>query len=184
MWLLGIELRTSGRAVSALNHWAISPALLVGLLTHLWGFVFNFYFLSRLRAPFLWMQFQTRCGGQGRAFFVRQLQKYRDVVFMYVCGRDVCICVPMCVQVHSTFVAMGGSEVKAWYPLSPPPWFFWGKISHWSWNSDFLLAWVASKALGSACLCLQTLGQLLRVCWDPNSGVNSLTHALCLKSVF
>ena len=26
MWLLGIELRTSGRAVNALNHWAISPA--------------------------------------------------------------------------------------------------------------------------------------------------------------
>jgi hypothetical protein len=26
MWLLGIELRTSGRAFSALNHWAISPA--------------------------------------------------------------------------------------------------------------------------------------------------------------
>jgi hypothetical protein len=26
MWLLGIELRTSGRAVSALSYWAISPA--------------------------------------------------------------------------------------------------------------------------------------------------------------
>jgi hypothetical protein len=26
MWLLGIEVRTSGRAVSVLNHWAISPA--------------------------------------------------------------------------------------------------------------------------------------------------------------
>ena len=26
MWLLGIEFGTSGRAVSALNHWAISPA--------------------------------------------------------------------------------------------------------------------------------------------------------------
>ena len=26
MWLLGIELRPSGRTVSALNHWAISPA--------------------------------------------------------------------------------------------------------------------------------------------------------------
>jgi len=26
MWLLGFELRTSGRAVSALNRWAISPA--------------------------------------------------------------------------------------------------------------------------------------------------------------
>jgi hypothetical protein len=27
MWLLGIEHRSFGRAVSALNHWAISPAL-------------------------------------------------------------------------------------------------------------------------------------------------------------
>jgi len=27
IWWLGFELRTSGRAVSALNHWAISPAL-------------------------------------------------------------------------------------------------------------------------------------------------------------
>jgi hypothetical protein len=26
MWLLGFELRTSRRAISALNHWAISPA--------------------------------------------------------------------------------------------------------------------------------------------------------------
>jgi hypothetical protein len=26
MWLLGFELRTFGRAVGALNHWAISPA--------------------------------------------------------------------------------------------------------------------------------------------------------------
>jgi hypothetical protein len=26
MWLLGIELRTFGRAVSVLNRWAISPA--------------------------------------------------------------------------------------------------------------------------------------------------------------
>jgi hypothetical protein len=26
MWLLGIELRNSGRAVSAFNRWAISPA--------------------------------------------------------------------------------------------------------------------------------------------------------------
>jgi hypothetical protein len=29
MWLLGIELRTSGRAVSVLNHWAISPATFI-----------------------------------------------------------------------------------------------------------------------------------------------------------
>jgi len=29
MWLLGFELRTSGRSVSALNQWAISPALAI-----------------------------------------------------------------------------------------------------------------------------------------------------------
>jgi hypothetical protein len=31
MWLLGIELRTSGRAASALNCWATSPARLLSL---------------------------------------------------------------------------------------------------------------------------------------------------------
>jgi hypothetical protein len=36
MWLLGIELQISGRAVSALNHWAISPAL-----------SFTFYFVRK-----------------------------------------------------------------------------------------------------------------------------------------
>jgi hypothetical protein len=35
MWLLGFELRTSGRAVSALNGWTISPALKTLLLQ--WG---------------------------------------------------------------------------------------------------------------------------------------------------
>jgi hypothetical protein len=34
MWLLGIELRTSGRAASALNPWAISPALINLLLIY------------------------------------------------------------------------------------------------------------------------------------------------------
>jgi hypothetical protein len=36
MWLLGIELRTSGRIVSALNQWAISPVVdLTVLLSHM-----------------------------------------------------------------------------------------------------------------------------------------------------
>ena len=42
MWMLGLELRTSGRAVSALNHWAISPAL--GFFKNrnvMWMFCFN-----------------------------------------------------------------------------------------------------------------------------------------------
>jgi hypothetical protein len=34
MWLLGIELRTSRRAVGGLNHWAISPAPLPWISTH------------------------------------------------------------------------------------------------------------------------------------------------------
>jgi hypothetical protein len=36
MWLIGVELRTSGRAVIALNHWAISPTLrlVFGLAPH------------------------------------------------------------------------------------------------------------------------------------------------------
>jgi len=44
MWLLGIELRTSGKAVSALNHWAISPAPYwvifnrkITIVLHLWS---------------------------------------------------------------------------------------------------------------------------------------------------
>ncbi|EDL00869.1 mCG146982 [Mus musculus] len=35
MWLLGIELRTSGGAVSALNHWATSPAPMRNALDHI-----------------------------------------------------------------------------------------------------------------------------------------------------
>jgi hypothetical protein len=34
MWLLAIELRTCGRAVSAFNRWAISPVPVVVILTH------------------------------------------------------------------------------------------------------------------------------------------------------
>ena len=35
MWVLGIELRTSGRAPNALNHWAISPAPPVNIFKNL-----------------------------------------------------------------------------------------------------------------------------------------------------
>lgn len=38
MWLLGLELRSSGRAACTLNHWAISPAP-VGLLLSLKHFI-------------------------------------------------------------------------------------------------------------------------------------------------
>ena len=37
MWLLGIELRTSGRAVSALSLWAISPAPVPSYYVWVWG---------------------------------------------------------------------------------------------------------------------------------------------------
>jgi hypothetical protein len=32
MWMLGIQPGSSGRAASALNHWAISPAIATGKL--------------------------------------------------------------------------------------------------------------------------------------------------------
>jgi len=35
MWLLGFELRTSVRAVNALSHWAISPALIFKFLNYI-----------------------------------------------------------------------------------------------------------------------------------------------------
>ena len=45
MWLLGIELRTSGRAGSALNHGAISPA-------HTLRFYISFPSISRKVSPY------------------------------------------------------------------------------------------------------------------------------------
>jgi hypothetical protein len=44
MWVLGIELGSSGRAASALNHWAISTALVFYFL-----FLFLFFFLKQFR---------------------------------------------------------------------------------------------------------------------------------------
>jgi hypothetical protein len=39
MWLLGFELRTSGRAVGALNHRAISPAQFFDFVIYLITFL-------------------------------------------------------------------------------------------------------------------------------------------------
>ena len=44
MWLLGIERRTSGRTVSALKCWAISPALIIDFHT-------SFIFLDPIPSP-------------------------------------------------------------------------------------------------------------------------------------
>jgi hypothetical protein len=46
MWLPGIELRTSGRAVSALNHWAISPALIFDVLKHFSLKLHHYFYLK------------------------------------------------------------------------------------------------------------------------------------------
>jgi hypothetical protein len=46
MWLLGIELRTFGRAVSTFNPQAISPAL-VALLNQLTSFLYGEVHLSK-----------------------------------------------------------------------------------------------------------------------------------------
>jgi hypothetical protein len=50
MWLLGFELRTFGRAVSALNHGAISPTpcILMGLVKTLSSVIMGPLFMLRL----------------------------------------------------------------------------------------------------------------------------------------
>jgi len=56
MWLLGIELRTSGRAVSDLPHWAISPVLYSNSLKKNFFFlVWSFYFLFCSLCVCLWL---------------------------------------------------------------------------------------------------------------------------------
>ena len=53
MWLLGIELRTSGRAAKALNRWAISPASSNG----------NFVIYRELKSPQWYILIQTEMPG-------------------------------------------------------------------------------------------------------------------------
>lgn len=50
MWLLGIELMTSERAVSALNYWAISPAAFKFLWTTMWVLWIKLVFSGLLTA--------------------------------------------------------------------------------------------------------------------------------------
>jgi hypothetical protein len=53
MWLLGIELRTSGRAVSALNCWAISPDwVLLSFLIFLLDIFFIYISNAILKVPY------------------------------------------------------------------------------------------------------------------------------------
>ena len=68
IWLLGIELRTSRRAVNALNHWAISPAPYPGFLTESWWFdkwqktSFFFWVITKALSTF-WKGFSLRWAG-------------------------------------------------------------------------------------------------------------------------
>jgi hypothetical protein len=62
MWLLGFELRTSGRAVSVLNHWAISsgPRSKVFLRQSKWKWKQAFEYTGRAFKTELWPQSKTR----------------------------------------------------------------------------------------------------------------------------
>jgi hypothetical protein len=46
MWVLGIEMRSSGRTVSALKHWAISPAPQILIFYHLPGILLSPVYVS------------------------------------------------------------------------------------------------------------------------------------------
>jgi hypothetical protein len=62
MCLLGFELRTSGRAVGELNHWAISPAL----------FAFSFLFFCLFVCLFVWDRVSLCSPGCPGTHFVDQ----------------------------------------------------------------------------------------------------------------
>ena len=100
MWCLGIELRTSRKAVSALNRWAISPAPEWDCLklTQTVGFFFFFLFLF-----FCFFFFETashKCTpGCPQIHCVARRTGCSTSKRMCLC---VCVCVCVCVFVHET----------------------------------------------------------------------------------
>jgi hypothetical protein len=90
MWLLGIELRTSGRSVSALNRQAISPETrsLSGLE------------LAGLRLPVaLWIHRLSFPGaGVTRTYTSANFLFCFSVLFLIVC---VCVCVCVCFSLYA-----------------------------------------------------------------------------------
>jgi hypothetical protein len=64
MWLLGIELRTSGRAAGALNRWATSPVPMTGFSNphnNVWQFFFFFGFSRQRFSVSPWLSWNSLC---------------------------------------------------------------------------------------------------------------------------
>jgi hypothetical protein len=81
MWLVGIELRTSGRAVSALNHWVISPASSVPFWYLSTYSLSKSYVLTILpKAPSLYLYFKNHLICK---------QSWICVFYSFVCFSDI-----------------------------------------------------------------------------------------------
>jgi hypothetical protein len=89
MWLLGIEHRTSGRAVSALNHWAISPAHSVSVYNTVFPLPFErhsgfLHSLLCLGSWFLWVKYLL-LGASCK--HLQEMRKYKEW-HAYLCGHS------------------------------------------------------------------------------------------------
>jgi len=102
MWLLGIELRTSGRAVGALNHWAISPAPHFSFLDSCVLPIFSHRQLRRCKLViiklenFLWLDPQVHDVTVGISFI-----HYYFLLLLFVFWGRVSLCSPSSPGTHS-----------------------------------------------------------------------------------
>ena len=145
MWLLGFELRTSGRAVSALNRWAISPAPRYRFLNLLkLNTIENakFGFLAS-KSPF----FATLLDMQNYVS-VLALAWHDGATQWWILNNlshSVCVCVCVCVSVPLCRGCHAFSTLFTSNLFSP-----------WAWNSLLCLAAKKPKqclCCGSPCQC-------------------------------
>jgi hypothetical protein len=128
MWLLGIELRTSGRAVGAFNYWAISPVPILPLFNCISGY-WNLVPWDILDPGFALMLVSV---GPSLLLLLSSF-----VVCVCVC---VCVCVYICVYMHT------GQRLMPLFSFIVPYLTVWTG-THWNWILLNQLVWLDSKPL-------------------------------------
>ena len=111
MWLLGIELRTFGRAGNALNHWAISPALALAFWDRI--SLCRRLILNLWQSSYLWLS----CAGIKSMCFCANFSFY---VCMYVCTYICSVCVYLRVPWYACWRDVSRPLVSLPFPFPPP----------------------------------------------------------------
>ena len=163
LWLLGIELRTSARAASAVNCWAISPAptslflKILKTLSFLWGPALfsackcHFHCCDFKYDQCLHLWFISKIILENTCMCVRVCDVRICVSIVYAC---VCVCVHVCVYVLHLCVHMEAKEGHGCSPISFSAFFPWdNKLCCWT------RSWLAASKL-------QDSSYLAPSCWD------------------